>query len=626
MDNLWQIHVYEDQHLVHAAEISGAVELGRQATSRETAGSQTEERPGYWRVIVGRREEQNISRRHVLLEPLAESRARVTNQSTSQAVRFSDGAELAPQAVCERPLPLVLALGGKTVEIQDLGSIQGPLQSLASLTCPPGTRLLGDTMPSPLAALPSRADNQGAIEAMLRWMQGVLEVLQSAAGSSDFFDKAASALVQLVGLDHGWVLLRDGGEFKTQAAAHAPDLPFDPDSQPSRRVLHLVSQQKRTLWQVPEQPAGRGESLREVNAVVAAPILDRSGEVIGALYGDRLLSSAVLALRKGDQADSSRLREGPISRHEAVLVEVLAVGVAAGLARVKEEQAALRARVQFEQFFTRELSLQLAAQPDLLQGRESEVTLLFCDVRGFSRISERLGPGRTVEWLQDVMGALSECVFARHGVLVEYLGDELIAMWGAPAEQPEHPALACRAALDMLEQLPRLNERWQPVLGEPTDLGIGINTGVARVGNIGTPRKFKYGPLGNTVNLASRVQGATKYLKSRLLITEATQGRLGAGFLARRLCRVRVVHIAEPVGLYELMPPEQPDAPAVKETYEKALAEFEQRHFRVAARLLAPLIGEDVNDGPSLVLMSRIVNALVEDAARFEPVWELPGK
>jgi adenylate cyclase len=625
MDNLWQIHVYEDQRLVHAAEISGAVELGRQATSRETAGSQTEERPGYWRVVVGRREEQNISRKHVLVEPLADSRARVTNESTSQAVRFPDGAELAPQAACERPLPLVLALGNKTVEIQEVASVQGPLHSLAALTCPPGAGLPAGAMPSPLAALPAPADNQEAMEAMLRWMQGVLEVLQSAAGSSDFFDKAARALVQLVGLDHGWVLLREGGDFKTQAAAHAPDLPFDPDSQPSRRVLRLVSQQKRTLWQVPE-PAGRGESLREVNAVVAAPILDRAGEVIGALYGDRLLSSAVLALRSGGRADGSRLRDGPISRHEAVLVEVLAVGVAAGLARVKEEQAALRARVQFEQFFTRELSLQLAAQPDLLHGRDSEVTLLFCDVRGFSRISERLGPARTVEWLQDVMGALSECVFARHGVLVEYLGDELIAMWGAPVEQPEHPALACRAALDMLEQLPRLNERWQAVLGEPTDLGIGLNTGVARVGNIGTPRKFKYGPLGNAVNLASRVQGATKYLKSRLLVTEATQARLGAGFLARRLCRVRVVHIAEPVGLYELMSPEQPDSLAVKETYEKALAEFEQRHFRAAARLLAPLIGEDINDGPSLVLMSRIVNALVEDAARFEPVWELPGK
>jgi adenylate cyclase len=626
MDNLWQIHVYEAQHLVYAGEVSGTVELGRQATAPESACGQTEERPGYWRVIVGRRDELNISRKHVLLEPLAGNRVRVTNQSTSQAVRFSDGGDLPPRAACERSLPLLLGLGGKLVEIQEVGSVQGPLHSLASLTCPPGTRLRSGIMPHPLAALPAPAEDQEALEALLGWMEGVLDVLQSAAGSSDFFDKAASALVQLVGLDHGWVLLRDGDDFKVQAAAHAPDLPFDPESQPSRRVLRLVSQQKRTLWQVPEQSA-RGESLHQVNAVVAAPILDRAGAVIGALYGDRLLSSAVLALqRRGGQADSARLREGPISRHEAVLVEVLAMAVAAGLARVKEEQAALRARIQFEQFFTRELSLQLAAQPDLLQGRDSEVTLLFCDVRGFSRISGRLGPARTVEWLQDVMGALSECVFARHGVLVEYLGDELIAMWGAPAEQPDHPALACRAALDMLGRLPKLNERWQPILGEPTDLGIGLNTGLARVGNIGTARKFKYGPLGNAVNLASRVQGATKYLKSRLLITEATQARLGGAFLARRLCRVRVVNIAESVGLYELMCPEQPDAAVVQEAYEKALAEFEQRHFRAAARLLAPLIGEDANDGPSLVLMARVVNALVEDAAHFEPVWELPGK
>jgi adenylate cyclase len=624
MDNIWQIQVYDNQELVHEGEVSGAVELGRQANPREMPYTQTEEKPLCWRVVVGRREEQNISRKHALVEPLLGNRVRVTNQSTSQSIRFLDGGELSPQASCERTLPLVLSLGGKVVNIQEAGRTpegsQRSLQSLLVVPSPPG--LGSPAMSCTLAALKAPADNQIEIEALLRWMQGVLEVLQSAASSSDFFAKAARALVDLVGLDHGWVLLREDGEFKTQAVSAAAQRPLEPTWQPSRHVLSLVSQQRRTFWQVPEQATGRGESLREVNAVVAAPILDRSGEVIGALYGDRLQGGT---LPVGVPAAGSAVA-GPITRQEAVLVEVLAVGVAAGLARVKEEQAALRARVQFEQFFTRELSLQLGAQPDLLQGRDSEVTLLFCDIHGFSRISEKLGPARTVEWIQDVMGALSECVLARHGVVVEYLGDELIAMWGAPVEQPEHPQLACHAALDMLNQLPELNARWQPVLGEPTDLGIGINTGVARVGNIGTPRKFKYGPLGNAVNLASRVQGATKYLKCRLLITEATRDRLDAGFRVRRLCRVRVVGIAEPVGLYELMPPDRPDAPAVKESYERALAEFEQKHFRTAARLLAPLIGEEVNDGPSLVLMARVVHALVEEPGHSEPVWELPGK
>src|SRR5262249_42295781 len=152
------------------------------------------------------------------------------------------------------------------------------------------------------------------------------------------------------------------------------------------------------------------------------------------------------------------------------------------------------------QFFTKELSEQLALEPDLLEGRDEEVTVLFSDIRDFSRISERLGPARTVEWGGDVMETLSECVLAHRGVLIDYIGDELMAMWGAPVKQEDHARLACRAALDMLGQVETLNQRWQSILGGPLRLGTGINTGVARVGNTGTRRKFKYGPLGNTVN------------------------------------------------------------------------------------------------------------------------------
>ncbi len=256
------------------------------------------------------------------------------------------------------------------------------------------------------------------------------------------------------------------------------------------------------------------DSLLGVSAVVASPILDEKGEVIGALYGDR----------KRYRSPGQPPR---ITRLDAMLVELLASGVAAGLARTEFERRAVAARVQFEQFFTPELAHQIAIRPELLEGQESEITLLFCDIRGFSRISEHLGPAKTVRWINGVMGTLSDCVLAHGGVLVDYIGDELMAMWGAPAEQPDHARLACRAALQMLEILPEMNEEWIGEIGQPFDLGIGLNTGIARVGNTGSRHKFKYGPLGNTVNMASRVQGVTKYLKVRLLVTQATRERLG---------------------------------------------------------------------------------------------------
>src|SRR5207244_1819701 len=110
-----------------------------------------------------------------------------------------------------------------------------------------------------------------------------------------------------------------------------------------------------------------------------------------------------------------------VGKLEAMLVELLACGVATGLARQQQEEAALRAQVRFEQFFTPELAQQLAQDPDMLQGRQAEVTLLFADVRGFSRFSEKLGPERTVAWMNDVMGELSACVLHEAGVLVDYI-------------------------------------------------------------------------------------------------------------------------------------------------------------------------------------------------------------
>jgi adenylate cyclase len=146
------------------------------------------------------------------------------------------------------------------------------------------------------------------------------------------------------------------------------------------------------------------------------------------------------------------------------------------------------------------------------------------------------------------------------------------------------------------------------------------------VGNTGSRHKFKYGPLGNTVNLASRVQGATKYLKCKLLITGGTQEKLAGGFATRRLCQVRVVNIQGPVTLYELVPENQPGWPATKVEYEKALTEFEAGRFSSAARVLGSRQEDLLADAPAVLLLHRVVECLVEEPNPFDPVWELPGK
>jgi adenylate cyclase len=292
------------------------------------------------------------------------------------------------------------------------------------------------------------------------------------------------------------------------------------------------------------------------------------------------------------------------------------------------EKKRLREKV-FEQHFTRELARELARNPDpmKMQARQAEVSVMFCDIRGFSAVSERLGPTQTVDWLSGVMGEFSTIVIDHGGVLVDYTGDELLAMWGAPNEQPNHAELACRAALEILRCLPALNEIWRPRVGAETEVGIGINSGEALVGNVGTHRKFKYGPLGTAVNLASRVQGATKFLKTSLLITGETAEKVRGIFPTRRLCQVLVQNIRTPVHLHELeVPGIYGEWERLSAHYEAALDLFEKGDFHGARRDLITFLGEVPEDAPGKRLLDRIDEALHPDAPGFEAIWTLPGK
>jgi len=441
----------------------------------------------------------------------------------------------------------------------------------------------------------------------------MIQVLQSAASDADFFDKAAQAVVEVVHLDLGRVLTREGEGWKTVAFFPESDEEYERNNPPSRLVLTRVSGEKRTCWFNPLQLPEDCASLIGVSSLVAAPVLGRHGQVIAILYGERRLQSMLRA-------------SPPVSRLDAMLVEVLAVGLSAGLARVEQEHAALSFRTQLEQFFTPELARQLATRPELLAGQDLEITALFCDIRGFSRISRNHGPTFTLEWINDVLSTLSECVLKHQGVLVDYIGDELMAMWGAPEAQSDHAARACHTALEMIACLPELNARWQGPLGEPMDVGIGINTGIARVGNTGSRRKFKYGPLGDTVNVASRVQGASKYFKSSLLITRATRDRLGPEFQLLRLGQARVVNIGDPIELFELCSANGPEACERRSAYEEALVAFEAREFRKAARILGRLVNTHPDDGPSIALLARAIAYVVEEPETFDPAFRLAGK
>jgi adenylate cyclase len=603
------IRIYEKKQSLWEEEFDGPVEIGRQTENEEAPYTKKKSASGNWRWIVARVDEDTVSRTHLRIEPLADHRVRLFNLSKKISIHFDGHPDLPPEQSSEFKLPCVLSVGKKTLRLEwPSPRMDAPLQSLAEATRRPGQAGLPGSI-YPTIQLPGGID----VDAILRWLHATVDVLHSASWSTDFLEQAAQAVVNLVGVDACWVVMLDQGTWKPEVVRTSPLLSGQPEWRPSYNVLRKLRDERKTFWQSPNRMSLDAVSLVGIRTVIAAPILDRAGQVIGALYGDR-------------REDSLTRTGAPLTKLEATLVDLLAGGIAAGLARVEQEKAAVSAQVRFEQFFTPTLSRQLAAHPDLLKGQDLDVTVLFCDIRGFSRTTRRLGPPKTLEWLNDVLDNLSDCVLASGGVVVDYVGDEVMTMWGAPESQPDHAARACRTALEMLARLPALNERWLPVLGEPFSFGIGINTGVARVGNTGSRQKFKYGPLGNTVNLASRVQGAGKYLKADVLLTGSTRQAISTDFKTRRLATVRVVNIDDPIELCEMVPPDHPGWPLLKDRYEEALKEFDSGSFRAAVRILGNLLMEHPGDGPSLVLLARAVACLVDEPVKFDPVWVLPGK
>jgi adenylate cyclase len=273
------------------------------------------------------------------------------------------------------------------------------------------------------------------------------------------------------------------------------------------------------------------ESLQSLDAVVASPIFGLNDDIAGVLYGVRTWRG-----------------RGGIRPLEAQVVQLLAGALGANLVRT----VATRTRTQFEQFFSPELTHELERDPNLLAGRNHEVTVLFSDIRGFTTFSERLGPELTCQVVRDVIERQSDRITMYGGAVVNYIGDGILAMWNAPVAQADHVQRACRAALAMMCELPALNSRWESVIGKPLAIGIGINTGPALVGNTGTNRRLQYGPFGMTVNLASRIQDATKRVGVPLLVSGSVRERLTAPFKTRSVGPVAIPGVTGEVELFEL--------------------------------------------------------------------------
>jgi adenylate cyclase len=605
---------------MYTGELNRPLEVGRQRvddvgqiyTRRQSLVDSDRDR-----IAIADTGYNGMSRQLALISPLEDGRIRVDNLSTSNTIEVEDQVPLEPKQTRELAIPVTLRAFDRRISITPAAPAHRDSAAVRSLNRP--IQPPGDETALPFATIDGAFPFSDSVsiednDQLLQWLSAVMRVLQSAIGSVDFDKSAAKEMVDLVGLDSGRVLRwESNGSWTVEASYHRePERSNDANWIPISRLMQQVTDDKSTSWTCPAERSGATESTKDVLLAVAAPLLDPTGRVIGALYGER----------RTDGLSSDR----EISQLESVLVETLARGVAAGRARIEQQRAATTAQVRFEQFFTAELSQHLTSNPDLLTRRDTEVTLLFCDIRQFSSISERLDAEITMEWLSDVMEAMAECAAEYEGTLVDYIGDELMVMWGAPAPQPDHASRACHAALKMARCVKDLDAKWRVQIGQPTQLGFGINTGEVRVGNVGFERKFRYAPFGNTVNIASRVQGATKYLGATVIVTEATYEQLRERIPSRRLCSVRVLNILEPIVLYELCVDDSATALELCQEYERGLRHYEAEELPQAIHAFSEILRTNISDGPTQLLLSRAVERLIHSGAPFDPVVELPGK
>lgn len=216
---------------------------------------------------------------------------------------------------------------------------------------------------------------------------------------------------------------------------------------------------------------------------------------------------------------------------------------------------------------------EMLANPEKLKlgGEKQELTVLFSDIRGFTSLSEQLPPEELVPQLNEYLTSMTQVILDHHGTLDKYIGDAIMAIFGAPLPQPEHPLRACAAALQMVQTLEALNQEWLKRGRPGFQVGIGINTGVMMVGNMGSERRFDYTVIGDNVNLASRVEGLTKEYGVCVILTEATWTAVRHRFVGRELDRVRVKGKQRTIAVYQLM-----DTVENADGYRQPLAVYEE--------------------------------------------------
>lgn len=264
----------------------------------------------------------------------------------------------------------------------------------------------------------------------------------------------------------------------------------------------------------------------------------------------------------------------------------------------------------FSRYVAPEVVEELIRHPEKLSlgGERRELTILFSDIRGFTTLSEGMDPGALTKFLNRYLTVMSDVILAERGVIDKYIGDAIMAIWGAPLPAADHAARAVRAALKMIKALQYFNEE-NKKRGDPEiKIGIGLNAGEVTVGNLGSDKRFDYTVIGDAVNLASRLEGLTKMYGVSLIVSGNVAKKmktedLPGGYAFREIDRVRVKGKIEPIVIFEVV--EAEIYQGIKSDFEEGRRLYYAGDFRAAAEKFDAVLKKRADDGPAKLLFDR---------------------
>jgi len=287
-----------------------------------------------------------------------------------------------------------------------------------------------------------------------------------------------------------------------------------------------------------------------------------------------------------------------------------------------EEKEKRKVRSAFGQYLSPEVIRRLLVNPQLVEPRKTEITVMFSDIRGFTTISEKLDAQDLALFLNGYLSDMTKIVFDTQGTLDKYIGDAVMAFWGAPFEEPQHASNACGAALAMMKTVHAMQKQWEAEGKPKLDIGIGLNSGPASVGNMGSALRYGYTALGDTVNLSSRLEGLNKEYGTHILVNESTYATVkDAGFLFRELDIIRVKGKLQPVTIHELVGKlsELEQDPKYEELQQRlhdfaaARELYRKRQWEQAQHAFQEILDRTPDDGPSRMYWKRCQEYLFDE-------------